>query len=257
MTKKLIPINIRTNVFGPLIFRTKDNVVHYHQYYSPMYNMGDERHNLYFISKERVQVDDYAYDDTEIGKVVSVGFVGERERAILKFVEFSDETLDRTLEDCYKVVATTNPLLIEDGVPAIPEEFVRHYAYKNGDIQEVEIETESFYVEPPDGMHSNRGHFIDVPKLKDNDIRQKEVVIYHEPAPVVDWNKFTMQQFIKHLEEEFMFSSTGTAKAVFELIKSNKDMREGLEWIKKEYIEKVNEQDAITERLNELLEGKK
>ena len=257
MTKELIPINIKTSSFGPLVYRTKDNVIHFYQYYGIMESMGDEHHNIYFLSKERIKVDDYAYDDTEVGKVMSIEYIGDRERAILRFVDFADETLDRTLKDCFKVVATTNPKLIKDGVPAIPEEYVRHYAYKNGDIDKVEIETESFYVEPPEGMHSNRGHFIDIPKLQDNDIGQKEVVIYHEPAPVIDWNKFTMQQFIEHLEEEFMFSSTGTAKSVFELIRAYKDMREGLEWIKKEYVDNVNEQDAITEKLDKLLEGKK
>ena len=34
----------------------------------------------------------------------------------------------------------------------------------------------------------------------------------------IDWNKLTTEDYIKHLENEFKFSSSGTAKAVFELI---------------------------------------
>ena len=33
-----------------------------------------------------------------------------------------------------------------------------------------------------------------------------------------DWNKKSLDELVNHLEREFMVSSTGTAKAVFELI---------------------------------------
>jgi len=39
---------------------------------------------------------------------------------------------------------------------------------------------------------------------------------------MTDWNKLTMEQYIEHLEEKFMFDSNGTAKAVFELINAYK-----------------------------------
>jgi len=39
---------------------------------------------------------------------------------------------------------------------------------------------------------------------------------------MIDWNKLTMQQYIEHLEEKFKFDSSGTAKAVFELIAAYK-----------------------------------
>ena len=35
---------------------------------------------------------------------------------------------------------------------------------------------------------------------------------------MTDWNKLTMEQYIEHLENKFRFDSSGTAKAVFELI---------------------------------------
>ena len=235
--KSLTPISIKSADFGPLIFRTKDSILHYYGFYGIMQNMGDEHHNLYFIEEGCKEGDLCLWNIQHEYKVIEAK---------------SDNALMH-----YKIVATTDYRLIKKGIPSIPDEYVRHYAYKNGDIGAVDIETESFYVEPPETMHSNRGHFIDIPKLKEDDIGQKEVIIYHEPAPMVDWNKFTMTQFIEHLEEEFMFSSTGTAKSVFELIRAYKKMREGLEWIKEEYIENVNEQDAITEKLDKLLEEKK
>ena len=34
----------------------------------------------------------------------------------------------------------------------------------------------------------------------------------------IDWNKLTIEQYIEHLENKFQFDSSGTAKAVFELI---------------------------------------
>ena len=39
---------------------------------------------------------------------------------------------------------------------------------------------------------------------------------------MIDWNKLTMEQYTEHLEEKFKFDSSGTAKAVFELIAQNK-----------------------------------
>ena len=39
---------------------------------------------------------------------------------------------------------------------------------------------------------------------------------------MTDWNKLTMEQYIKHLEEKFKVDSSGTAKAVFELIRAYK-----------------------------------
>lgn len=235
MTKSLTPINLKTENFGPLVFRTKDNVIHFYQYYSAMPSMGDEHHNLFFVE-----------DGCKEGDLCLWNIQHEYQLSTAE----SNNALFH-----YKIIATTDQSLIDQGIPNIPEEYVRHYAYKNGDIIAVEIETENFYVEPPEGIHSNRGHFIEVPKLKDNDMNQKEVVIFHEPTPIVDWNKFTMTQFIEHLEEEFMFSSTGTAKSVSELIRAYKEMRDGLEWIKKEYIEKVNEQDDITDKIDKLLEN--
>ena len=37
-----------------------------------------------------------------------------------------------------------------------------------------------------------------------------------------DWNEMNTDEYIKHLEQKFMFDSSGTAKAVFELISTYK-----------------------------------
>lgn len=241
-TKSLIPVTVKSEGFGPIIFRTKDNIYHFYQYYGIMKSMGDEHHNLYFIEDEEIRpgqkVDAYCFCLDEKKH-------GENETVIKVEVAAN-------CSGCRKIVATTNDYLIQKGVPAIPEEYVRHYCHKNGDLNSVDIEMENIYIEPV-GIHSNRGDFKLIPKLGENSLGEREVIIYHEPAPMVDWNQFTMTQFIEHLENEFRFSSTGTAKSVFELIRYNKALVEGLESIKKEYIENVNEQDAITEKIDKLL----
>ena len=35
---------------------------------------------------------------------------------------------------------------------------------------------------------------------------------------MIDWNNKTIEQYIEHLEDKFRFDSSGTAKAVYELI---------------------------------------
>jgi len=203
-------MSINTGGFGPLVFRTTDEVTHFYQYYSAMPDMGDVRQNLCFVEDREVKegVDEWYIDDF-LNKPRSSGGAQYAHKQKV-------------------VVATTCPELIKIGIPAIPEKFVRYYCYENADVGYVDIEMDSIYVEPHPSMHSNRGYFKEIPKLKKNDIGEMEVVIYHEPAPVVDWNKFTITQFIEHLEKEFQFSSTGTAKAVFELIRINKEMKHAI-----------------------------
>lgn len=239
-TKSVIPLHIKTDNFGPIVFRTKDKVVHFYQYYGIMPDMGDENHNLYFIEEDCKEGDICLWNIQHEYKIN----VADSDNALMH----------------YKIVATTDSELIKKGIPEISDEYVKHYCYKNGDINSVDIEMDSIYVEPPGSIHSNRGHFIEIPKLKD----LKEVVIYHEPAPIVDWNSFTMTQFIEHLEEKFKFSSTGTAKAVIELIKSNKDMRKTIFDIHSQATRKNRASDAkelmetdleiIEKKCNQILE---
>jgi len=45
-------------------------------------------------------------------------------------------------------------------------------------------------------------------------------------AKMFDWNEMTMDQYAEHLENKFIFQSTGTAKAVMEMVdfyRANKD----------------------------------
>jgi hypothetical protein len=73
------------------------------------------------------------------------------------------------------------------------------------------------------------------------------------PEGWADWNKFSMDQYAEILENEFMFSSSGTAKCAIELVNNYRNTKEGLRWILKEYIEHVNDEDAITNKLKELI----
>ena len=47
-----------------------------------------------------------------------------------------------------------------------------------------------------------------------------------------EWNKLSINQHIKYLEEEFMFGSSGTAKSVFELIRAYKKPNREIEFAK-------------------------
>ena len=38
-----------------------------------------------------------------------------------------------------------------------------------------------------------------------------------------DWNKMNIEEYISHLENKFRFNSSGTAKAIFELIKAYRE----------------------------------
>jgi hypothetical protein len=195
-----------------------------------MPSMGDEHHNLYFVE-----------DGCKEGDLCLWNIQHEYQ---ISEAENNDAILH------YKIIATTDPELIKKGILAIPEEYVKHYCHQNADIGVVEIEM--------DYNMFTQGNFKVVPKLKKNDIGDMEVIIYHEPAPVVDWNKFTMSQFIEHLENEFQFSSTGTAKAVIELINSNKEMRKTIFDIHSQATRKNRASDAkeLMETDLEIIENK-
>jgi len=200
---KTIPIQIKTEEFGPLIYRTKDGVTHFYQYYGIMQRMGDEHHDLHLVVEGCIKGDMCLWN--------------VQHEYQLSEAESNDALMH------YKIIATTNySLHKERGIPLISDEIVRNYAYEdqNGGLKEVILETESVYVEP-EGIHSNRGYFKDIPKLNEDG----EVVMYHEPVKIVDWNQFSLDELIVHLEETFKFDSSGTAKAVHELISAYRGLK--------------------------------
>lgn len=235
--KKLKPIQFKTEDFGPLIFRITDDVTHFYQYYGIMESMGDEHHHLYFGSTDEIKKGDHGIQFNDIGSNPVELFYWDSN------VHVAPESV------CYKIEATTDRKMHKKfGIPLIPESYVRHFAYKNGDIDFVEIEVGETYVEPV-GIHSNRGHFIDVVKTN----KDGEIVIYEEPVPMVDWNGFTMDQYAKHLEDHYIISSTGIAKCAIELVENYRETKKDLQWILNEYIANVNEEDAITNKLKKLI----
>jgi len=194
---KTIPIQLKTDEFGPLIFRTKDGVTHFYQYYGIMPSMGDEHHDLYLV------VEGCEKDDLCLWNI-------QHEYQLSKAPE-----INALLH--YKIVATTNNTLRKEyGFPDISEEIIRKYAYEdqNGGLKEVRINIESVYVEP-EGIHSNRGYFKDILKLDQDGC----VTLYHEPIKIVNWNEFSLDELIIHLEETFKFDTSNTGDAVRELIK--------------------------------------
>lgn len=235
--KKVKPIHLLAtgDSFGKLIYRTKDRVLFLYRYYSPMSDMGDERHHLHYVSSEKVEVGDWYYDEHH------------------NILMLANENSDHNAYLCPKVVATSDEKLHKkSGIPLISEQNVFEYSHKNGKVETVELFTKKEYVEPDESIHCNRGGFADV-LVK---TPEGEVVVYVEAPTVVDWNKFPISKLITHLEETFQFDSSGTAKAVFELINKYRQTQEGLEWIKGEYIANINDSDAILDKINELLTDK-
>lgn len=207
---KTIPIQLKTDEFGPLIFRTKDGVTHFYQYYGIMPRMGDEHHDLYLV------VEGCSKGDMCLWNI--------QHEYQLSEAESNDALLH------YKIVATTNQRLHKEyKIPLISDEIVIKYAYEdqNGGLKEVILETEEVC---ETGSHCRYGsmmmsnhkcksgckHPIKTLKLNEDG----EVMLYHEPAKIVDWNTFSLEELIAHLEETFKFDSSGTAKAVHELIEA-------------------------------------
>jgi hypothetical protein len=230
---KTIPIQLKTDEFGPLIFRTKDGVTHFYQYYGIMPRMGDEHHDLYLV------VEGCSKGDMCLWNV--------QHEYQLSEADSNDALLH------YKIIATTNQRLHKEyKIPLISDEIVIKYAYEDqyGGLKEVIIETESIYVEP-EGIHSNRGYDKIVPKLNEDG----EVTMYHEPVKIVDWNQFSLEELISHLEETFKFDSSGTAKAVNELIRAYRskgasnsvelyEKDKEVEWIKERIISEKKKHES-------------
>lgn len=59
---KVKAIHIKTLDFGPLVYRTVDKTMFYHQHYLMMEKMGDEYHHVYWVSDKPAQDGDVYYD---------------------------------------------------------------------------------------------------------------------------------------------------------------------------------------------------
>jgi hypothetical protein len=204
---KAFPVHMKSDGFGPLVYRTRGGKdIHFYQYYGIMQSMGDEYHNLHLVVREEIKKGDCGIQFNDIGTEPVEVFYWEHDSSP------APESV------CHKIIATTDTELHKKhGIPLISDEIVKHYAYAHchDKVEDIPLETENVYVEP-EGIHSNRGYFKDVLKLNEDG----EVTMYHEPVQVVDWNQFSLEDLIKHLEDKFMFDSSGTAKAVHELIRA-------------------------------------
>lgn len=239
---KTYTLQTKAEGFGPLIYRTKDGVTHFYQYYGIMQRMGDEHHDLHLVENDFYEGDIVVHESGIISKCLGFN---------MDAVKLEKGQLWK--KQCKKLIATTNEVASEKyGIPLISDEIVKKYAYEdqNGGLKEVYIEDESVYVEP-EGIHSNRGYYKDVPKLNEDG----EVIMYHKPVKIVDWNKFSLEELISHLDETFKFDSSGTAKAVHELIRAyrNKgasnsvelyEKDKEVEWIKERIISEKKKHEA-------------
>lgn len=128
---------------------------------------GFEYQHLYVITNEEIKEDDWYVNDKMIFKADSVFDNGNNP---------NQNKLNK------KIAATTNKLynniggkLLTQKLPTFSQEFLKQYCEAGG-IDEVEIETENYYDEPDDSIHSNRGEFKNRIKINpDNTINIKPI----------------------------------------------------------------------------------
>ena len=257
MSKKVIAVSFKTSDFGPVIFRTKDSVYHFYEYYGIMPDMGDEHHHLYYLSTDKIKKGDWGIQFNDLGtKPVEIFY-------------WDSNTSPAPESICHKIVASSDRKLNKEfGISFISEINIKHYCYKNGEVEDIVLKTEEVYVEPPEHIHSNRGDFVDKLKLDSEDNVILENICVQtgspcgmpcgakdgcQPLGMSDWNKLTMDQYADHLEDYYMISSSGEAKCAIELVNNFRETKKGLQWILDKYVENVNEEDEITEKLNKLL----
>jgi len=252
MSKKVIAVSFKTSDFGPVIFRTKDSVYHF---YGIMPDMGDEHHHLYYISTDKIEKGDWGVQFNDLGtKPVEIFY-------------WDSNSAPASESICHKIVASSDRKLNKEfNIPFISEIDIKHYCYKNGDVEDIILETEKTYEEPPEHIHSNRGCFVDKLKLdSEGNVVLKNICIQTgKPCgfpcgakdgcqPLRDWNKMSMDQYADHLEDYYMISSSGEAKCAIELVNNFRETKEQLKLILKEYVENVNEEDSITDKLKKLI----
>lgn len=235
------PVHTKALEWGPLVYRTLDNIIFYYQHYSAMPDMGDERHHLHFVTKDHLKEEEYGIDKRN-----------------MEVIKTTKGWPNHHPENYYKIVATSDRAIHKDsGIPMIPERYIQKFAYHDGILEYVELEEEKVYIEP-EGIHPNRGHFET--KLKMDDTVVDEVVIiggdHIKETEDIDLGNFTIDQIIEHLLEKFEPANSTTSMAIFKLITKFKNTQKGIEWVLKEYTDHVNDQDAITDKLNELLDNK-
>jgi len=234
------PVHTKSNGFGPLVYRITDKVIHYYQYYSAMPSMGDEHHHLHFVTEDHLKEEEYGID-----------------KRTMDVIQTTKGWPNHHPENYYKIVATSDREIHKaTGIPMVPDSYVIKFAYLEGRLEYVELEEEEVYIEP-EGIHSNRGDFEK--RLKMDKTYPDDVIVsggdHIKEKEVVDLSNFTIDQVIEHLLERFNPGDSTTSMAVYKLITRFKNTQEGIKWVLKEYVENVNDQDAITDKLNELLDN--
>lgn len=145
-------------------------------------SIGGKANHLYLISDDEIKKDDW--------------YLCGRDSKPVYYDKWQREPLSGYKNK--KIIASTDPDLgITDhqispvpnfvDFPQIPESFIKAYVEANG-IDEVEVEYEEVYIEP-EGIHSNRGVFVERLKLTDNN----EVIITHiggvDPVEEKPWTQ--------------------------------------------------------------------
>lgn len=112
----------------------------------------------------------------------------------------------RHIRNCKKVIATTNTELIKDGVPQIPEEFIKQWV--NNPQEDVLVEVEEKTVGFIDALKGKPNYFHQIKTSSDNTVNLRFVVddwdsIYQEYVDKHHTYPKSYSEFINYLRDNF------------------------------------------------------
>jgi hypothetical protein len=128
---------IPTENYSPLVHSTNKYGGYFlSRHYSPMREMGDSYQNIYITSDEEIKEGDWFYNTISLKPEPFKAC--ENGDGYVNCSEYSHYRID-----CKKIILTTDPKLIKDGVQAIDDEFLEWFV-NNPSCEEVEVEEEDY-----------------------------------------------------------------------------------------------------------------
>ena len=134
---------LQTDNYSPLVNSTsKYGGLFLSKYYSPMKSMGDSYQNIYITSDEEIKEGDWVATNGGIRFVTKLN--NDRIKSFTDDGNVSKQSPSPfcRIERYKKIILTTDQDLINDGVQAIPDEFLEWFV-KNPSCKKVEVEKES------------------------------------------------------------------------------------------------------------------
>jgi hypothetical protein len=155
-------------------------------------------HNLYITNDEEIKDGDYFYQDFD-------SIIHKCYKLTDNYV-IADKPSDYPKKICKKIIFTTDPQLIKDGVQSIPDEFLE-FIVKNPNCEEIEVDFE----------YNERSGYTDVrkiiiPKEEPKQELERGITITHVGK------QETLEEFINEELEDVFFTNISKRKEAERLI---------------------------------------